>query len=196
MGGPHQRSSWRGSAHSCHTRSIGAANSATITRRSRSSSLSMLTMLIRGPRGRLGEQLHHPVHAAAPRALEVVEHPPRPADGGAVGVDELLPPAPLLGHETGPLQHRDVLLHRREAHGVAGGEPRDRRVLHQAAVQDVPARRVGQRVEHAVDLLAGQLIYNHPVVRYGIGGRRVAPLTPRRPGRPPARRRRRRARGR
>ena len=32
-GGPHQRSSFRGSAQSCHTCSIGAANSATTTSR-------------------------------------------------------------------------------------------------------------------------------------------------------------------
>ena len=39
----------------------------------------------------------------------------------AVGVHDLLPPAALLGDERRPFQHRDVLLHRGEAHRVVPG---------------------------------------------------------------------------
>ena len=44
----------------------------------------------------LREQIGHPVHAPAPGRLELVEHPPRPADGLAVGVHELLASARSL----------------------------------------------------------------------------------------------------
>ena len=109
-------------------------------------------------------QIGHPLHAPAPGGLELVEHPPRPADRRAVGVDDLLAAAPLLGHQAGPLEHRDVLLHGREAHRVDVGEPRHRGLAADAAVEDVAARRVGERVEQAVHLRVGERIYNHPVV--------------------------------
>ena len=62
-------------------------------------------------------------------------------------------PRRSLGHEAGPLEHRDVLLHGREAHRIAVGEARDRRLAVDAAVEDVAPRRVGERVEQPVDLL-------------------------------------------
>jgi hypothetical protein len=68
------------------------------------------------------EQIGHAVHTPAPRRLELVEHPPRPAYGVGVGSDELLPSTALLGDQSGPLQQRDVLLHRGETHRVDVGE--------------------------------------------------------------------------
>jgi hypothetical protein len=107
----------------------------------------------------------HAVDASAPGRLEIVEDPPRPADRAAVAAHELLAPAALLGDEAGPLQHRDVLLHRSEAHRVDVGESRHRRLVHDAAVEDVAARGVGQCVEQAVHiLLLGPTTYNHSVV--------------------------------
>ena len=118
-------------------------------------------MLIGGPR----EQVRHPRHPPAPGGLELVEDAPRPADGGPVGVDELLATAPLLGDQAGALEHRDVLLDGGEAHGVVGGEAGDRRLARGAAAQDVAARAVGERVEHAVHVGVGKVTYNHAVVR-------------------------------
>ena len=40
-------------------------------------------------------------------------------DGVDVASHELLSPLPLLGHESGPFEHGDVLLHGGEAHRVA-----------------------------------------------------------------------------
>ena len=39
-----------------------------------------------------------------------------------VGAHDLAAAAALLGDQAGPLEHRDVLLHRREAHGVVPGQ--------------------------------------------------------------------------
>jgi len=69
-----------------------------------------------------------------------------------------------LVHEPRPVQHRHVLLHRREAHRVVLRERRHRQFLAHAAAHDVAAGGVGQRVEQVVHDLVGQLIYNHLVV--------------------------------
>jgi hypothetical protein len=69
-----------------------------------------------------------------------------------------------------------VLLHGGEAHRVDVGEPGHRRLLAGAAPEDVAARRVGEGMEEVVDLLAGQLTYNHPVVGYMIARRRLRAL--------------------
>ena len=114
----------------------------------------------------LREQIGHPVHTPAPGRLELVEGPPRPAHGVGIGAHELLASAALLGDQAGPLQHRDVLLHRGEAHRVVGGESRHRRLAPDAATEDVAARGIGQGMEQAVHVLVGQLTYNHPVVDY------------------------------
>jgi hypothetical protein len=81
-----------------------------------------------------------------------------------IGVHELLPSTALLGDEAGPLQHRDVLLHRGEAHRVDVGESRHRRLRPDAAVHDVAARGVRERVKEVIHLLVGPSIYNHSVV--------------------------------
>ncbi|GJF26744.1 hypothetical protein SHO565_73080 [Streptomyces sp. HO565] len=40
-----------------------------------------------------------------------------------VGPYELFPPPALLGHQAGPFQYRDVLVHRGETHRAGLGEP-------------------------------------------------------------------------
>ena len=114
--------------------------------------------------GNLREQVRHPIHAPAPVRLELVECLTRPADGIGVGADALFPSAALLGDQAGPLQHRDVLLDRGEAHGVYLGQPRHCQLVFKAAAEDVAAGGVGERVEHAVGSLVGEHIYNHLVV--------------------------------
>jgi hypothetical protein len=80
-------------------------------------------------------------------------------------VHELFPSAALLDDQARPFQHGNVLLHRGEAHRVVVGKSRHRPFAADAAVEDVAARGVGQRVEQAVHLLVVQLTYNHSVVR-------------------------------
>ena len=72
-----------------------------------------------------GDELGHAVDAAAPQLLVLVEQAAREAEPLDVGPDDLAPPDALLGHEAGPLEHRDVLLDRGEAHRVVPGELRD-----------------------------------------------------------------------
>jgi hypothetical protein len=114
--------------------------------------------------GNLREQIGHPVHASAPGRLELREDPPRPAYRVGVAAHELLPSARLLGDQAGPLQYRDVLLHRGEAHRVDVGETRHGRLASGAAVKDVAASGVGECVKQAVDVLLAQFTYNHSVV--------------------------------
>jgi hypothetical protein len=112
----------------------------------------------------LREQVGHPVRPPPPGRLEFVEGLPRPAYGVGVGAHELFPSAALLGDQAGPLKHRDVLLHRGEAHRVGVGQPRHRQLAADAAAEDVAAGGVGQGVEQVVHGPVGQLTYNHLVV--------------------------------
>ena len=112
----------------------------------------------------LREQGRHSVHATSPGRLELIEDRPCPADRIALGVHEVLAPTALLGHQAGSLEHRDVLLDRRKAHGVEVSESRHRGLVDDAATKDVPPGGVSERVEEPVDLLAGGLSYNHSVV--------------------------------
>ena len=87
------------------------------------------------------------------------------SEGVGVRAHELLSPASLLGHELGALEHRHVLLDRREAHRVAAGQLGDALLLVQHDRDDVAACRVGERVEETVGALSICLIYNHLVTR-------------------------------
>ena len=73
-------------------------------------------------------------------------------------------PLTLLGHELGPLEHGDVLLHRGEAHRVPLGEPRDGVVAPHRAHDDVAPGGVGECVEEPVGSLGVDRFYNHLVV--------------------------------
>jgi hypothetical protein len=114
----------------------------------------------------MGEQGRHPVNAPAPSRLEFVEGLPRAAHRAGIGAHELLAPVALLGDQASPLEHGDVLLHRREAHRVTPRESRNRGLVGGAAAKDVATGRVGQGMEQPVDRILGQLIYNHLVVGY------------------------------
>ena len=78
---------------------------------------------------------------------------------GGLGAHERLPPAALLGHQAGALEHGHVLLDRGEAHRIGLGQPRHRRGVDRAAAQDVAPRRIREAAEELVDS-----IYNHLVV--------------------------------
>ena len=96
--------------------------------------------------------------------LVAVEEHGRLAQGLPVCLNDLLAAASLLRHERGPFEHRHVLLHRSEAHGVLAGQGRYRLLVPDGTSEDISPGRVGQRTEDAVDLLFLQAIYNHMVV--------------------------------
>src|SRR5690606_33895323 len=88
--------------------------------------------------------------------------------------DETLSPARVLVHESCFLEHADVLLHGRERHVVSGRQLRHGRFAFEGAANDVPARRIRERLEHAIDVVVAQLveggfIYSHLVVGYAAG---------------------------
>ena len=93
------------------------------------------------------------IEPVAPDGLDAVEKSVRSSERVGVRAHELLPPASLLGHELCPLEHRDVLLDRREAHRVAAGELGDALLVVQHDRDDVAACRVGERVEEPVGAL-------------------------------------------
>ena len=89
-----------------------------------------------------------------------------PGRSGGDGADDPLAPLRVLGHETGLREHGDVLLHRREAHGVVGGERAHRRFGDEGAAHDVATRRIGECSEDPIDVGIGELgMYNHLIVR-------------------------------
>ena len=71
---------------------------------------------------RAGDEVGHAVDAAAPQRLVLVEQAARQAQPVDVGPDDLAAAGALLGDQAGPLEHRDVLLHGREAHRVVVGQ--------------------------------------------------------------------------
>jgi hypothetical protein len=97
---------------------------------------------------------------APPERLELVEQAVHLAKDTGHPPDPLLATVPALDDEPRPLEHRHVLLHRREAHRVAAGQLGDRLLLRQHDRDDVATGGVGERVEHVVGAT-----YNHMVVR-------------------------------
>ena len=61
-------------------------------------------------------------------------------------------PLPLLGHEAGPLEHRNVLLHGREAHRVVVRQLGNALCLRDGPAEDVATSRVRQRSEDQVGI--------------------------------------------
>jgi hypothetical protein len=100
------------------------------------------------------------VDTRAPERLELVEQAVHVAKDTGYPPDPLLTAVPALDDEPRPLEHRHVLLHRREAHRVAAGQLGDRLLLRQHDRDDVATGGVGERVEHVVGAT-----YNHMVVR-------------------------------
>ena len=82
-----------------------------------------------------------------------------------VRAHELFPSFAFLDHQARVREHGDVLLHGGEAHRVEAGEAGDVVLTDGNDVEDVAPRRVGEGVEHPVDLGVGEFsIYNHLVV--------------------------------
>ena len=113
----------------------------------------------------LGDELGHAVDPAAPQLLVLVEQAARHAQSLDIGADDLASPDALLGDQPGPLEDRDVLLHRREAHRVVAGQLCDALLAVDRAAHDVAPGVVRQGAEHAVEVGWGELHgYNHTVV--------------------------------
>ena len=72
--------------------------------------------------------------------------------------------AALLGDQACAFEHRNVLLHRRERHGVVGGQFGHVRSTRHRAADDVAPGGVGERPEDPVHLRLTPLSYNHLVV--------------------------------
>src|SRR5688572_18537412 len=156
LGGPHQRSSSRGSAQSCQTRSTGASNSAVsvIVKASKSfftSVTGMVRLSLLG--GGLGEDSVDALDPAAPERLEPVERLVGATQGIGLGVDDLFAPAPLFADQAGPLEQRHVFLDRGEADRVEPGERRYRELGPADPAEDVAAGGVAERLEQQVGRL-------------------------------------------
>src|SRR6266545_771887 len=165
VGGPHHRSSWRGSCHTCHTRSTLASNSATNVSVSAWSSLCELTTAMGLlPFSVFGQDLFNASGAVQPELLVGIEQAGRLPKRRHVSVHHLLPSASLFGNERSPFQDRHVLLHRCEAHREVLCESRYRLLVADHPGHDVATRGVRQGVEDAVGVRLAQLTYNHVVV--------------------------------
>ena len=111
------------------------------------------------------EELAHPVDAVTPDRLELVEDALSSVDGVEVASNELFTSSPLLRDEFGTFEDGNVLLDGGEAHVVATGECRHRRIVAHRSSDDVAASAIGERLEQPVDLFVIEYIYNHLVAR-------------------------------
>src|SRR4029079_8902508 len=108
-----------------------------------------------------GEQVAHAGDAVAPQQFEPVQSVVGGTQGRDVSGHQVLPALALFGHQSRPLQDRDVLLHGGEAHRVVAGQGGDRERVVNRAPHDVPPRGVGEGLEEPIHL---DLTYNHTVV--------------------------------
>src|SRR6185312_2734464 len=125
---------------------------------------------------RFGEEVPDAVCALAPDVPVGIEQAGGPLQRLRIAVHDLLPSVPLLAHERRPLEHRDVLLHRREAHLVIPGQGAHGLPGPHHLADDVAPGRIRQGLEDAVDLGVAHLIYNHLVVGYAGRERNTSPL--------------------
>src|SRR5687767_495906 len=129
VGGPQKRSSWRGSAYASHSRSTLTGYSP-VTARVRVCAFDTISVigidLLLGGCG-VGEDVVELAEAGEPQPFELVERSARLGEPLRVAADDAFPALRFLGHESGLLEHGDVLLHGGERHVVAGGERGDRR---------------------------------------------------------------------
>jgi hypothetical protein len=86
----------------------------------------------------VGNEVGHAVDAAAPQLLILVEQATHEAQSLETGADDLAASDALLADQAGAFEDGDVLLDRREAHGVVAGEFAD-------ALVGVIARRTMSR---------------------------------------------------
>src|SRR5699024_8403300 len=96
------------------------------------------------------EQLVDAGDVLASALLQLGEHRGGGAEGAGGATGEGLPAVTAPGEQAGPLEHHDVLLHRREAHRVVPGQGRDRLLASQHPPQDVPPRAIRERMEPGV----------------------------------------------
>ncbi len=114
-----------------------------------------------------GEQRIELGDAASPELFEMSQKRLRPANGLGVASHDALPPPRNFGDEVCGLEHRDVLLHSREAHVVVAGELGDRGLADERAAHDIAPRRVGQGPEDTIYPVVVKInLCNHLVVRY------------------------------
>lgn len=114
----------------------------------------------------LGEDITESGQTLTPHGFEAVQ--------GLVGCGQclkasrhdLLSPTPLLGDETGILEHENMLLNSRQAHWISSSKGGHRELPGGRLHHDVPPSGVSQRMEEAVRLGIGELTYNHLVVDY------------------------------
>ncbi len=111
-----------------------------------------------------GDEVGHPVDPATPQRLVLVEQATRQAQRLDAGAHDLATAASLLGDEPGSLEHGDVLLHRRKAHGVVAGQLCDTLAAVQRPQDDVTPGRIGEGGEDLVGIEAALHRYNHTVV--------------------------------
>ena len=124
----------------------------------------------------VGEDVADPADAAAPDGFKLLEQAIRVTDSDDVATDEPLAARTLLDYKPRVLEHRNVLLHRSEAHGVAAGKGRDIVLAIERDRENVPPGGVRERVEDPVrPLTLGQIIYNHLVVDTTRTGRAARP---------------------
>jgi hypothetical protein len=103
--------------------------------------------------------------------LVPVEQPPRDVERLEVRADDLPPAAAVFADETRPLEDRDVLLHRREAHRVMGGQLGHALLAVDRAAHDVTPGGVTQCAEDAV-VVEGDL--HDTTIRLYIRARQIA----------------------
>src|SRR5262249_4809383 len=145
------------SAHSCHTRSGDASNSASTVM------VSVCGVPADGGkqslvlRLRFGDELGHTVDAAAPQLLVLIEQATRDAQLLEIGADHLAAPDALFGNQASPLEDGDVLLDGREAHRVVAGEFDDALLGSDRAAHDVPTSVIGESAKHLVKVVRPDL---------------------------------------
>jgi hypothetical protein len=66
----------------------------------------------------VGEHVVHPIDAVSPHGFQLLEQSIGLADRLDVAAYELFASISAFDHEPCALEHRDVLLHRGEAHGI------------------------------------------------------------------------------
>src|SRR5690606_17948335 len=175
-GGPQKRSSCRGSVNALHSRSTGAAKSATsvMVRASGFVETSVTGMVppgrsLRGSRRRLRQQVIEAGDARPPQLFVSGEERPCTGDHLGVRADEALASFGAFDDEPCLFEHGHVLLDRGERHLVVARQLGHRLLALDRPAQDVAPGRRRQCVEHTVDLrFAEFMMYNHLVVRYSL----------------------------
>src|ERR1051326_2832424 len=92
------------------------------------------------------------VHSATPQLLVLVEQVAHDAQSLEIAAHDLAASDALLGDQAGAFEDGDVLLDRREAHGIVAGELDDTLLGADRAADDVSASAICEGAEHAVEV--------------------------------------------